>query len=144
MANLNRVLLIGNCTRDPDLRYTPKGTPVAEIGLAVNRVYSAEDVGAARQKSRHNISEKALLSSSKAASNWTLGTINKLVRNALDCVWSRKTCNCWGAVRTAEPPRVALLVLLPWVRLGLLVRSLVLLGQCRSGHHQPGPWSNLT
>jgi single-strand DNA-binding protein len=43
MANLNRVLLIGNLTRDPEVRYTPKGTAVAEIGLAVNRVYSGED-----------------------------------------------------------------------------------------------------
>jgi single-strand DNA-binding protein len=37
MASLNRVLLIGNLTRDPEIRYTPKGTPVVEIGLAVNR-----------------------------------------------------------------------------------------------------------
>jgi single-strand DNA-binding protein len=43
MANLNRVLLIGNLTRDPDLRYTPKGTAVTEIGIAVNRVYTGED-----------------------------------------------------------------------------------------------------
>jgi single-strand DNA-binding protein len=43
MANLNRVLLIGNLTRDPEVRYTPKGTPVTEIGLAVNRIYSWED-----------------------------------------------------------------------------------------------------
>src|SRR5271155_5636101 len=43
MANLNRVLLIGNLTRDPEVRYTPKGTAVAEIGLAVNRIYSGED-----------------------------------------------------------------------------------------------------
>ena len=43
MANLNRVLLIGNLTRDPELRYTPKGTPVTEIGLAVNRIFSGED-----------------------------------------------------------------------------------------------------
>ncbi|HEY2123185.1 MAG TPA: single-stranded DNA-binding protein [Chthoniobacterales bacterium] len=43
MANLNRVLLIGNLTRDPDLRYTPKGTAVTEIGLAVSRIYSGED-----------------------------------------------------------------------------------------------------
>jgi single-strand DNA-binding protein len=43
MANLNRVLLIGNLTRDPELRYTPKGTAVVDIGLAVNRVYSGED-----------------------------------------------------------------------------------------------------
>ena len=43
MANLNRVLLIGNLTRDPDLRYTPKGTAVTEISLAVSRIYSGED-----------------------------------------------------------------------------------------------------
>ena len=43
MPNLNRVLLIGNLTRDPDVRYTPKGTAVAEIGLAVNRIYSGDD-----------------------------------------------------------------------------------------------------
>jgi single-strand DNA-binding protein len=43
MANLNRVHLIGNVTRDPELRYTPKGTPVTEIGLAINRVYTADD-----------------------------------------------------------------------------------------------------
>jgi single-strand DNA-binding protein len=43
MANLNRVLLIGNLTRDPEIRYTPKGTAVAEIGVAVNRVFSGED-----------------------------------------------------------------------------------------------------
>jgi single-strand DNA-binding protein len=43
MANLNRVLLIGNLTRDPEIRYTPKGTAVAEIGIAVNRVFTGED-----------------------------------------------------------------------------------------------------
>ncbi|MFY9989127.1 MAG: single-stranded DNA-binding protein [Chthoniobacterales bacterium] len=43
MANLNRVLLIGNLTRDPDVRYTPKGTAVADIGLAINRVFTGED-----------------------------------------------------------------------------------------------------
>jgi len=43
MANLNRVLLIGNLTRDPEIRYTPKGTAVADIGIAVNRIYSGDD-----------------------------------------------------------------------------------------------------
>ena len=43
MASLNKVMLIGNLTRDPDIRYTPKGTAVAEIGLAVNRRYTAEN-----------------------------------------------------------------------------------------------------
>ena len=39
MANLNRVFLIGNLTRDPELRYIPSGTAVANLGLAVNRRY---------------------------------------------------------------------------------------------------------
>ncbi len=39
MANLNKVMLIGNLTRDPELRHTPKGTAVAELGLAINRVW---------------------------------------------------------------------------------------------------------
>jgi single-strand DNA-binding protein len=43
MANLNRVLLIGNLTRDPEVRYTPKGTAVADIGIAINRIYSGDD-----------------------------------------------------------------------------------------------------
>jgi single-strand DNA-binding protein len=43
MANLNRVLLIGNLTRDPEIRYTPKGTAVGDIAIAVNRVYSGEN-----------------------------------------------------------------------------------------------------
>ena len=36
MASFNRVILMGNLTRDPELRYTPSGTAVCEIGLAVN------------------------------------------------------------------------------------------------------------
>ena len=37
MAGFNKVILIGNLTRNPELRYTPSGTPVASFGLAVNR-----------------------------------------------------------------------------------------------------------
>lgn len=37
MANLNKVFLIGNLTRDPELRYTPASVAVANLGLAVNR-----------------------------------------------------------------------------------------------------------
>jgi len=43
MANLNKVMLMGNLTRDPEVRYTPKGTAVAELGMAINRIYSAEN-----------------------------------------------------------------------------------------------------
>jgi len=39
MASLNRVFLIGNLTRDPELRYVPSGTAVATFTLAVNKVY---------------------------------------------------------------------------------------------------------
>lgn len=39
MANLNKVFLMGNLTRDPELRYVPSGAPVATFGLAVNRRY---------------------------------------------------------------------------------------------------------
>lgn len=42
MASYNKVMLIGNLTRDPEVRYTPKGSAVCDIGLAVNRVYSSE------------------------------------------------------------------------------------------------------
>src|SRR5438067_2644428 len=42
MASLNKVMLIGNLTRDPEIKYTPKGTPIADIGLAVNRNYTTE------------------------------------------------------------------------------------------------------
>ena len=42
MSSLNKVFLIGRLTRDPELRYTPKGTAVAEIALAVNRITSDE------------------------------------------------------------------------------------------------------
>lgn len=43
MASFNRVILLGNLTRDPEVRYTPKGTAVTELGMAVNRVYTAEN-----------------------------------------------------------------------------------------------------
>lgn len=42
MASYNKVILVGNLTRDPELRYTPKGMAIAKIGLAVNRSWSNE------------------------------------------------------------------------------------------------------
>lgn len=45
MANLNKVYLMGRLTRDPDLRYTPKGTAVADIAMAINRYRSGGDGG---------------------------------------------------------------------------------------------------
>jgi single-strand DNA-binding protein len=42
MASFNKVILAGNLTRDPELRYTPKGTAIARIGLAINRTWKSE------------------------------------------------------------------------------------------------------
>lgn len=42
MPNLNSVHLMGNLTRDPETKFTPKGTAVCEIGLAINRSYTTE------------------------------------------------------------------------------------------------------
>lgn len=43
--SLNKVMLIGNLTRDPELRYTPSGTPVCTFGLATNRSWTPSDGG---------------------------------------------------------------------------------------------------
>lgn len=42
MASLNKVILLGNLTRDPELRYAPNGTPIARFGLAVNQQRSSQ------------------------------------------------------------------------------------------------------
>src|SRR6267154_289176 len=42
MANFNKVIIAGNLTRDPELRYTPKGTATARIGMAINRTWKSE------------------------------------------------------------------------------------------------------
>ena len=39
---MNKLFIVGNLTRDPEVRYTPKGTAVADIGLAINRVWNNE------------------------------------------------------------------------------------------------------
>ncbi|MDQ2824520.1 MAG: single-stranded DNA-binding protein [Verrucomicrobiota bacterium] len=42
MASFNKVILLGNLTRDPEIRYTPKGSAVCDLGLAVNRQYTLD------------------------------------------------------------------------------------------------------
>ncbi len=42
MASFNKVILLGNLTRDPELRYTPSGAPVCNFDLAVNRSYTTQ------------------------------------------------------------------------------------------------------
>jgi single-strand DNA-binding protein len=45
MANLNKVMLIGNLTRDPELRVTPQGTAICQFSLAINRKWKEERGG---------------------------------------------------------------------------------------------------
>ncbi len=49
MASYNKVLIMGNLTRDPEVRYTPKGTAVCDLAVAVNRVYTT-DTGEKREE----------------------------------------------------------------------------------------------
>ena len=50
MANFNKVLLIGNLTRDPEIKYLPSGTPVVEFGLASNRRWKDRESGEQREQ----------------------------------------------------------------------------------------------
>lgn len=50
MASFNKVILVGNLTRDPQVRYTPGGTAVAEIGLAVNRQWFDKQSNSRREE----------------------------------------------------------------------------------------------
>jgi single-strand DNA-binding protein len=43
MGSLNKVMLIGNLTREPEVRYTPKGSAVCDLGIAVNRTYMTDN-----------------------------------------------------------------------------------------------------
>lgn len=43
MANVNKVILIGNVTRDPEVKFTSKGSAVTDIGLAINRNYTLDN-----------------------------------------------------------------------------------------------------
>lgn len=53
--SLNKVILIGNLTRDPELRYTPQGTAVCTFGLATNRSWKTEDGTQKEQTEFHTI-----------------------------------------------------------------------------------------
>lgn len=56
VRSLNKVMLIGNLTRDPNLRYTPNGTAVCSFGLATNRSWASADGGEKQERVEfHNI-----------------------------------------------------------------------------------------
>jgi len=50
MASFNKVILVGNLTRDPEVKYTTGGTALAEIGLAVNRIWFDQKANERREE----------------------------------------------------------------------------------------------
>ncbi len=52
MANVNKVILIGNVTRDPEVKFTPKGSAVTDVSLAINRNYTL-DTGEKREETTY-------------------------------------------------------------------------------------------
>ena len=117
MANLNKCLIIGNLTRDPELRYTAKGTAIADISLAVNRVTKGED-GQKREECTFvditlwsrlaEVAGQYLKKGSpvfiEVVSNWTPGTTSRPVRNGPVCAWSPKIFNCSAVDRKVKAP----------------------------------------
>ena len=55
MASLNKVFLMGNLTRDPEVRHTPKGTAVGDLAMAINMSYKAQD-GTEKEEAGGNVS----------------------------------------------------------------------------------------
>lgn len=53
MPNLNKVMLMGNLTRDPEIKYTPKGLAIADISLAINRYTTNEATGEKKEETTY-------------------------------------------------------------------------------------------
>ena len=53
--DLNKVMIIGNCTRDPEVRSTPNGKSVASMGVATNRVWTDANGQKQKQAEFHNV-----------------------------------------------------------------------------------------
>ena len=124
MASFNKVILVGNLTRDPELRYTPKGTAIAKIGLAVNRVWKTEtgetkeevtfvDIDAFGQQAetiaQYLKKGRPLLVEGRSGS--TSGTTSRPARSAANWAWCWKASSSSTAATAAkvaaEAPRAA-------------------------------------
>ena len=71
MASVNKVMLLGNLTRDPEIRYTPKGTAVTDLGMAIN-VSQAHDASPADQLSSARVTSTVSLGMCPLASTRTM------------------------------------------------------------------------
>ena len=121
MANLNKVMLIGNLTADPDVRTTPRGTPVTELRIAVNRVTSGPNEGERREEATYldvtcwgRTGEIAAQYLAKGRPVFIEGRLqqdtweDKPASAAAASVLWQKTCSCSAAVMVL--PRAAVTV----------------------------------
>lgn len=122
MANLNKVFLIGNLTRDPELRVTPRGTPICQFGLAISRQFKDESgqtakkqpssmskLGENKGKPSRSTSPKVVRSLLKAASSLTSGRIKPPSKNAANSRWCWKTSSSSAAAKAAPVDPLAVL-----------------------------------
>ena len=119
MANLNKVLLLGNVTRDPEVRYTPKGSAVCDLGVAVNRAYTTDsgekreevtfvDVtlwGRTAEVASEYLKKGQTGFHRRAAANGHVGTTSKPDKSERACGWWPRTCNCSEVGLPAGPTR---------------------------------------
>ena len=112
MASFNKVILMGNLTRDPELRFTQSNMAVCKVGLAVNRRIKDQQTGpmAARKrpsstsrssasvrKPSRNSTPRAPRPSSKESCATTHGTTRKPARSARSSTWSPTIGSSWAA-----------------------------------------------
>ena len=93
MASLNKLFLAGNLTRDPELRYTSGGTPVAGFGLAVNRKWKDKD---------GNVKEEVLFIDVEAWGNQGESVAKYLRKGSPALVEGRLKLDTWEAKDTGE------------------------------------------
>jgi single stranded DNA-binding protein (ssb) len=118
MANLNKVLLLGNVTRDPEVRYTPKGSAVCDLGVAVNRAYTTDSGEKREEVTFVDVTlwgRTAEVASEYLKKGRPVFIEGRLQMDTWDdkqtgqkrtrCAWWPTTCNCSEVGLQAEPTR---------------------------------------
>ena len=120
-GSLNKVMLIGRLTRDPEMRYTAQGTAVTNFGLATNRYLPQGETGERREQTdfhdivvfnmgRRNLAEIVAQYTKKGALVYLEGRLqtrsweDQQGQSGVPPRWSRTTSSSW---RHAAPPKAA-------------------------------------
>jgi single-strand DNA-binding protein len=114
VSGFNQVTLLGNLTRDPELRYTPKGTAIAKIGLAINRKWKSES---------GELKEEATFVDADAFGKTAEIAGKYLSKGSPVMISGRLRTESWDDKQSGQKR----------TKLGVVVENLVLLGGGRSG-----------